>query len=65
MLTSQLVPENMPASNVLPTKGESAENASDRNTLSEVVHKNEPGFKSPEPIVRPTRMSFVKPKNSD
>ena len=62
---SQLAPENMPASNVLPTKGESAENASDRNTLSEVVHKNEPGFKSPEPIVRPTRMSFVKPKNSD
>ena len=62
---SQLALENMPASNVLPTKGESAENASDRNTLSEVVHKNEPGFKSPEPIVRPTRMSFVKPKNSD
>ena len=62
---SQLAPENMPASNVLPTKGESAENASDRNTLSEVVQKNEPGFKSPEPIVRPTRMSFVKPKNSD
>ena len=55
----------MPASNVLPTKVESAENASDRNTLSEVVHKNEPGFKSPEPIVRPTRMNFVKPKNSD
>ena len=62
---SHLAPENMPASNVLPTKVESAENASDRDTLSEVVHKNESGFKSPEPIVRPTRMNFVKPKNSD
>ena len=64
-VTSHLAPENMPASNVLPTKVESAENASDRDTLSEVVHKNESGFKTPEPIVRPTRMNFVRPKNSD
>ena len=64
-VTSHSAPENMPASNVLPTKVESAENASDRDTLSEVVHKNELGFKSPEPIVLPTRMNFVKPKNSD
>ena len=61
---SELSKENVSKSQVLFTENVSSGMASHRSEIDNVAKESEPGLKPPKPKKRPSRMSFLKPKNN-